>query len=366
MEEVALVIVSHDRAFLDNVTTTTLRLFEQKLQLHDGNYSTFEHAHEEDQAHRAELAKKSADKHDKMEKQIQQMESRGRKTNNDGLLKAVASRRTKLGLDGKPWSFDRVGLEGVKGGKWKFSYGDVVGAQEQMVVENREADVKLRLKAAPALGFDVALLQCREAEVGYVAGQSLIRKFDLDIRAKTRAAILGVNGSGKTTLLRTLVGDLPVLKGEVYQQPRAVVGFFCQHQADGLPLDQTPLEALREAHSSVAEPEVRAHLGSFGIGRLAVQPIRTLSGGEKCRVALAKVTLRPPHVLVLDEPTNHLDLPTVEALGKALRDFEGGLVITSHDRRLLSETCEEFYAVQGGRLVKVTSLEAFVKSVGKK
>jgi len=190
--------------------------------------------------------------------------------------------------------------------------------------------------------------------VGFDSSSPLLRKFDLDVRAKSRIGILGVNGSGKTTLLRTLVGDLLALGGEVYQQPRALVGFFNQHQTDGLPSDATALEALCESNPACTEVEVRAHLGSFGLGRLAVQPIRCLSGGERSRVALARATLRPPHVLILDEPTNHLDLQTVEALAKQLKEFEGSIVITSHDRRLLRDVCTDFYAVQGQQLVRLS------------
>ncbi|CAK9088461.1 unnamed protein product [Durusdinium trenchii] len=384
LSEVALVVVSHDRDFLDKVSTTTLRLFDMKLQIHAGNYSAFEEAHQRDQQHRADLAERQQDKQDKMEKQIKEMEQRGRKTNNDNLLKAVASRRTKMGLDDKPWSFNRVGLERAGGHKFKFSYATHFEAMEQATVENKEQAVHLKLKAAAPLPFEAALLQCREVQVGYDKTAPLVRKFDLDVRAQSRIGILGVNGSGKTTLLRTLVNQLPVLAGEVYQQPRVVVGFFDQHQApcfspggrnggrnggmadedeaDDLPVDATPLAALCERQPNLKEQEVRAHLGSFGLGRLAVQPIRCLSGGERSRVALAAATLRAPHMLVLDEPTNHLDLQTVEALGAALKDFEGSVVVTSHDRRLLREVCSDFYAVKDRQLQR-TSLESFVRSL---
>jgi len=364
MEDVALVVVSHDRAFLDNVCTMILRLHDKQLHLHAGNYSTFETAHEDDQQHRAELAQRVQEKREKVEKQVQQMEQKGRKTNNDNLLKAVSSRKTKLGLDGRPWSFNRVGLEGADGHKWKSSYGTNVIAEAAMATESKEAEVKLRLKAAVPLGFEAALLQCRASAIGHAgAREPLIRAFDLDIRAKARIALLGVNGSGKTTLLRTLAEELPAAAGEVYRQPRVVVGFFNQHQAEALPTDATPVEALLERCPGHTEPDVRAHLGSFGMGRQAVQPIGTLSGGEKCRVALAAITLRAPHLLLLDEPTNHLDLPTVEALGRALRDFEGSVVLCSHDRRLLQEVCSDFYAVQARKLVRLGALDDFVRAV---
>ena len=302
----------------------------------------------------------------KVENQIKEMEQRGRKTNNDNLLKAVASLRTKLGLDGKPTSFNRVGLERAGGHKFQISYAvmeqTMDATWDQRNFEHKEQAVSLKLKAAMPLGFEAALLQCRDVVVGYDISTPLVKRFDLDIRARARIGILGVNGSGKTTLLRTLVGQITSLKGEVYQQPRVVVGFFDQHQADDLPRDATPLQSLCEGCPNLKEQDVRAHLGSFGLGRLAIQPIGCLSGGERSRVALAAATLRAPHVLVLDEPTNHLDLQTVEALEEALKTFEGSVVVTSHDRRLLREVCQDFYSVKGQRLVK-ESLDSFVKSV---
>ena len=363
LEEVAVIVVSHDRDFLDGVCTRMLRIHDKQLQIHDGNYSTYEKAHEEDQLHRADLAQRTQEKRDKVEKQIQEMEQKGRKSNNTNLLKQAASRRVKMGLDGGVTSFNRVGLEGVGGHKFKASYGDVDAAEAAMTVETKDAAVKLRLKSAAALGFDAAFLQCREVAVGHEDKQILIRKFDLDIRNGARVAILGVNGSGKTTLLRTLAHDLEPISGEVYQQPRVIVGVFNQHQADALPEEMTPVQILRERHPEMSEAEVRSHLGSFGVGRLAVQLVGSLSGGEKCRVALAAATIRPPHVLLLDEPTNHLDLPTVEALGKALKEFDGAVVVSSHDRRLLREVCQDFYAIQGRQMKKLTNLEQFLKSV---
>lgn len=363
MEDVAVVVVSHDRAFLDSVCTMILRVHARKLHLHEGNYSTFEQAHREDQQHRAELSAKVAEKRANVEKQVKEMEQKGRESNNDKLLKQVASRKSKLGLSGPgATSFNRVGLEGVSGHKWKSSYGTNATAEAAMATEAPEAKVALKLKSAAPLGNEAANLQCQGTIIGFDKRQPLIKEFDLDIRTNSRLGLLGINGSGKTTLLRALAKELPPLQGEVYQQPRLVVGFFNQHQADGLPLDITAVQDLRERFPEATERDIRGHLGSFGLGRQAVQPIRTLSGGEKCRVALAAITFRPPHILLLDEPTNHLDLQTVEALGKALAEFEGGVVVASHDRRLLQEVCSDFFAVQGKQLQK-TSLDAFVKAV---
>lgn len=363
MADVILVVVSHDRAFLDAVCTVILRLHEQQLHLHEGNYSTFEKAYQDDQEHRADLSQRAQDKREKVERQVQQMERAGRRSNNENVLKAVASRKTKLGLDGKPWSFNRVGLEGADGHKWKFSYATHFIAEAAMVTDAKEVDVKLKLKAALPLSFDAPALQCRELAVGYYKSQPLIGNFDLDVRARARIAVLGVNGSGKTTLLRTLAGEIAPVAGEVYTPPRVIVAFFNQQQADSLPSGISALDVLKERHQGATEVDIRGHLGSFGLGRQAAQPIGSLSGGERCRAALAAITFRPPHVLLLDEPTNHLDLPTVQALGGALRAFEGSVLVASHDRRLLEEVCTDFYAVRERKLTKMSSLDAFVSAV---
>lgn len=180
----------------------------------------------------------------------------------------------------------------------------------------------------------------------------------------SRIALLGMNGSGKTTLLRTIAQELAPIKGEVYVYPRLIVGYFSQHVADSLPLDKTPVACLKAQFPEATENEIRAQLGSFGIRSQAVVPLGCLSGGEKTRVSLASIVFKPPHILLLDEPTNHLDLNTVEALAEALQNFGGGVVLVSHDRRLIERLKMDSYVLHKKKFQK-SSLNDFLAIVKK-
>jgi len=209
-------------------------------------------------------------------------------------------------------------------------------------------------------------MQCRGVEVGY-RNHRLTEAIDLPLDLTSRVAILGHNGCGKTTLLRTLARELQPLAGEVYIHPSLRVGYFSQHQAQALPPDQTPLELLSAFGECVRALEAEEHLASFGLDAQRVrQRICTLSGGEKTRVAFAHITIKRPHVLLLDEPSNHLDLLTVVALAEALRAFQGGLLLVSHDRRLIKEVCPEThqqYLLDGGVLKRTDGLSRFMRSI---
>lgn len=223
-----------------------------------------------------------------------------------------------------------------------------------------DAAVNLSIAVAANLGFEGALLQCRQLRFGH--GAPLSQAFDLDVRLNSRIAFLGMNGSGKTTLLRTIAGDLRPLAGEVYIYPRLLVAYFSQHVADSMPLDRTPCQALKDRFPDATDKQIRAQLGAFGIRSQAVVRLGCLSGGEKTRCSLAAITFKPPHILLLDEPTNHLDLNTVEALADALKKFQGGLVLVSHDRRLIQALDMDCYTLHDRRLTKST-LPAFLKLV---
>eukprot|EP00929_Paragymnodinium_shiwhaense_P013090 TRINITY_DN12094_c0_g1_i1.p1 TRINITY_DN12094_c0_g1~~TRINITY_DN12094_c0_g1_i1.p1 ORF type:complete len:791 (-),score=211.35 TRINITY_DN12094_c0_g1_i1:212-2584(-) len=357
LEDIVLIVVSHDRAFMDAIATGIVRLNSGTLQYFKGNYSAFEDALEKEKVDKANYAERRQDKIDKEWEKVRKMEERGRKTNNDSLLNQVSSRKKKLGV-GTSHGVCRVGVEKDADGKaFKiFTHGaDFLDHGTNQVID--DSLVKLNLKVAASLGFAGDLLQCRQLQFGYTTPFS--QAFDLDVRMDSRIALLGMNGSGKTTLLRTIAQDLNPLKGEVYVYPRLVVGYFSQHVADALPLDRSPVECLKEKFPDATENEIRASLGSFGIRSQAVVPLGCLSGGEKTRVSLSCIFFKPPHILLLDEPTNHLDLNTVEALSTALRGFGGGIVLVSHDRRLIEGLEMNCYVLHNKRLAK-SSLKDFL------
>jgi ATP-binding cassette subfamily F protein 3 len=305
LDEIILVVVSHDRQFLDNFSTSILRLAREKLDVFKGNYTEYEQTAAK--LHRAE------------EKKEEKKTSVGQ----------VRRKRTKAKLE-------------------------------------FEKDVYLQIEVGPKLTYTGPLMQCRGVVAGY-PGKRLTKAIDFDLNMTSRVAIIGHNGCGKTTLLRTIARDLQPIAGEVYIHHSLNVGYFAQHQADALPSDKTPLQVLTAFGEDMRELEAEDILGSFGFSnRQTRQPIGSMSGGEKSRLALARIVLKRPHILLLDEPTNHLDLLTVEALSDALNAFRGGILLVSHDRRLIREVCPEAhqqYLLDGGELKRADGLSKFERGV---
>jgi len=175
------------------------------------------------------------------------------------------------------------------------------------------------------------------------------------VLAGQRIGILGANGQGKSTFVKTVAGDLPALAGTITQGKGLTIGYFAQQELDVLSLGDGALMHMvrlaRDVGPQAREQELRDFLGSFRfIGDMVTQPVGTLSGGEKARLVLAMLVWQRPNLLLLDEPTNHLDLTTREALSMALNEFEGTVMLVSHDRALLREVCDEFWLVAEGKL----------------
>mmetsp|Transcript_47354 Transcript_47354/g.108960 ORF Transcript_47354/g.108960 Transcript_47354/m.108960 type:complete len:258 (-) Transcript_47354:97-870(-) len=180
---------------------------------------------------------------------------------------------------------------------------------------------------------------------------NIFTNVNLGIDLETRLAVVGPNGAGKSTLLKVILGDLEPTSGEVHRSGKLRLGRFSQHHVDQLDLSLSALEAFQKADPQASGVEVRRHLGSMGLGgNLALQPMRTLSGGQKSRAAFAQIMWQKPHILLLDEPTNHLDLDAVEALINALNNFEGGLLVVSHDEHLITNVCEQLLVVDDGKV----------------
>lgn len=373
LQDLIVVVVSHDRAFLDAVATRILRLHDLRLSVHEGNYSEYESNLEDWRLKNERLAERMQEKQQKVQEQIQRLEREGKKSNNQNMLSQATSRKKKLGIGHDKtcvaqaaWGGNRIGLESnAEGGRFKLAAMKTLGDTSKMVdhgaSESAPESVNWSIRCAEQLGYHGAVLQCRELVVGYSSKAPLIKSFDLNVDVGQRIAILGLNGTGKSTLLSTMAKRLDPLRGEVFHHAKLRLAYFAQHQVDELPLDVTPAGYLKQLYPEASDHEIRGHLGSFGVKKQAVHPISTLSGGEKTRCSLAAITFRPPHVLMLDEPTNHLDLLTVEALGRALKAFEGGIVLVSHDRRLIGELDASTFIVRDGQLKRSEGgLEAFL------
>jgi len=198
------------------------------------------------------------------------------------------------------------------------------------------------------------LLVLEDAEAGY-GEKTVLRDINFSLQSEQRYGLLGINGAGKSTLIKTIAGELKPLKGTALFNKGLAIGYFAQHQVEMLRDDQSPAWHLARvapgSEKAVREQEIRNYLGSFNFpGDMATGSIANFSGGEKARLALALIVWARPNLLLLDEPTNHLDLETREALTVALAQFEGTLVLVSHDRHLLRATTDQFLIVADGRL----------------
>jgi ATP-binding cassette, subfamily F, member 3 len=187
------------------------------------------------------------------------------------------------------------------------------------------------------------------ASVGYAPGEPVLQRLNLRIDPDDRIALLGRNGNGKTTLARLLAAQLTPMEGAMAASAKMRVGYFTQYQVEELDGEDTPLEHMTRAMKGATPGAVRAQLGRFGFsGQKATTKVGKLSGGERARLALALITREAPHMLILDEPTNHLDVDAREALVQALNDYDGTVVLVSHDRHMLELTADRLVLVDSG------------------
>jgi ATP-binding cassette subfamily F protein 3 len=198
------------------------------------------------------------------------------------------------------------------------------------------------------------LVVIEEGATGY-ADRRVLEGIDLTITSGDRIGLLGPNGAGKSTLIKLLAGNLELLAGKRTDSREIRIGYFAQHQVDQLHPEHSPFDHLRQLDRRISEQEGRNFLGGFGFhGDRALEPVKPFSGGEKARLALALIVYQRPNLLLLDEPTNHLDLEMRQALVEALQEYEGAMLIVSHDRYLLRATCDNFWLVDDGRLDEFT------------
>jgi len=314
--EGTLLIVSHDRDFLDGVVNIILHIEQKKLRRYAGNYSEFE-------VQRAQGVILAAGQREKQERERAHLQS----------------------------FIDRFKAKATKARQ----------AQSRMKMLAKMEDLAPLHVAAPfsfefrePLRAPNPLLVLEDAAAGY-PGKTVLQDINFSLQSEQRYGLLGVNGAGKSTLIKTIAGELKPLRGTALFNKGLSVGYFAQHQVEMLRDDQSPLWHLARtgpgSEKALREQDLRSYLGGFNFpGEMATGSIAHFSGGEKARLALALIVWQRPNLLLLDEPTNHLDLETREALTVALAQFEGTLVLVSHDRHLLRATTDQFLIVAGGRL----------------
>lgn len=341
-----LLVVSHDRNFLNEVVTDILLFENSKLENFRGDYFSFEEVYEERRVRQERLHEIQEEKKEHMQKFITDHGQLGNNGPKDA--KQRKSRMKKM---------DRVGMEAaaaIEGRKIKSSYD---GVQEEVEAVHDAKAFVLNFPNPGSTGREIPVARLDDVSFGYGEGAALfdLATFSLDVQS--RVAVLGRNGCGKSTLIKVIMGQLQVTRGIMTRDPGSRIEYIAQHHLDQLDGDSTPLtfalERFPEDESFNHEQRMRNHLAQFGLGGdvLPNQQIRTLSGGQKCRLSMALTMYRRPHFLIMDEPTNHLDMETTDALITAIKDFKGGVLIVSHDQHLISRVCTDLLVVRN-RTVK--------------
>ena len=307
-----LVLISHDRDFLDAVVEYTLHLERERLTLYAGNYSAFERQ-------RAERLAQQQSAYERQQREVAHIHS---------FVERFRAKATKA----------------------RQAQSRLKALERMELIAPAHVDSPFHFGFQPALNLPHPLLRLDEMSAGY-PGRPILGGVGLSLNPGDRIGLLGRNGAGKSTLIKVLAGELVPTSGrrEIAQDLR--VGYFAQHQLDQLRPDESPLKHVQRLDPKASEQSLRGYLGGFGFdGERALGPVAPLSGGEKARLVLALIIRQRPNLLLLDEPTNHLDLEMRHALSEALQEFDGAMVLVSHDRHLLRVTADTLLLVDGGRV----------------
>lgn len=306
-----LLMISHDRDFLDAVVNHIAHIEQQQLTLYRGGYSDFERQ-------RAEKLAQQQSLYERQQREVAHLQSYIDRFR----AKATKARQAQSRIK----ALERMELISAAHVDSPFSFGF------------------RKLRAAPD-----PLLVLDEVDAGY-ADRTVLSRIKLTIRPGERIGLLGRNGAGKSTLIKLLAAELKPLQGKRTEGKDLAIGYFAQHQLEQLRPDESPLQHMLRLDPQTREQEHRNYLGGFDFrGDMATTPCEGFSGGEKSRLALALLIWQQPNLLLLDEPTNHLDLEMRHALTMALQDYEGGMVLVSHDRALLRASCDRFILVADGK-----------------
>ena len=307
-----VLMVSHDRDLLNRVPGAILALERGKLALSTGGYDDYEEAKREQQRLQLKLKKKQDDDRRRIQAFIDRFKAKATKA------KQAQSRIKVL-------------------------------AKMQPIAESAEDRVAPIRMPNPDRQLASPLIRFEDASAGYSEDTPSLTRLNLRLDQDDRIALLGQNGNGKSTFAKLLSGKLAPLRGRKYADSRVTFGYFAQHQLDELNPLATPYETILELMPEATEAQRRTRLGTIGFGAdKADTRCQNLSGGEKARLLLAIAAFHGPHILILDEPTNHLDIDSREALIHALSEYEGAVILISHDRHLVEATAERLWIVKGG------------------
>ena len=304
-----LLIISHDRAFLDSVITGVISIENFNLVQYSGNFSDFER----EKASKMSLEKKLLEKQNKRRSEIENF----------------------------------VRRFSAKASKARQAQSRIRELERMQKITAAYIDSPFNFRFFSEDLSSGYLMQADSLQVGHES--VVVDKITINLASNSRVGFLGLNGSGKSTLLKVLAGKMEKLDGNLSVSKRAKIGFFGQHQIDELDCNVSPLDIIQKVNMKESSQVIRNFLGGFGFtGQRVNDQISNFSGGEKARLALARLVWMKPNFLLLDEPTNHLDLEMIEATTTALQSFNGAIIIVSHNRHLLSATVDQFYLIHEG------------------
>ncbi|MBV8061366.1 MAG: ABC-F family ATP-binding cassette domain-containing protein [Alphaproteobacteria bacterium] len=309
-----LIIISHDRDILNKTVDHIVHLENKKLVSYTGNYDQFERRRAERLLNQQALHEKQMAQKAHMQKFVDR-------------FRATASKARQA--QSRLRAIERM---------------DIVDA---VIAERVTAFTFPEPKEMKS-----PLIRLEEVDAGYIEGQPILRKLDLTINNNDRIALLGANGNGKSTLVKILSGRLPPMAGKIYKSGQLKIGYFAQFQTDELDVTLTPFETLRVAMEEPSEVKVRAMLSRFGFDKNKADTlVGGLSGGEKARLLFCLMSFDAPHIMLLDEPTNHLDIDAREALMQALNNYNGVIILVSHDTHLVECVADQLWLVADSKCV---------------
>ncbi|KAL5352419.1 hypothetical protein V496_09022 [Pseudogymnoascus sp. VKM F-4515 (FW-2607)] len=323
-----VLVVSHDRAFLNEVATDIIHQHSERLDYYKGsNFDSF-------YANREERRKTAI-----------------REYENQMVVRAHLQN-----------FIDKFRYNAAKSSE---AQSRIKKLEKMPILEAPEKEYSVHFKFPDVEKLSPPIIQMTDVSFGYTPDKPLLRNVDLDVQLDSRIGIVGPNGAGKTTVLKLLIGQLTPTKGLISQNPRLRVGFFAQHHVDALDLNDSAVGFMAKNFPGKPDEDYRRHLGAFGItGMTGLQKMELLSGGQKSRVAFACLSLQNPHILVLDEPSNHLDIEAMDALAQALKQFQGGILMVSHDVTMLQTVCTSLWVCDNGIVEKFPGdVQAYKKRI---